>query len=67
MGLHRQMFLFASLNAGSKGTTWVQCMTIRFWLQTENLIPSNKHVIGGVKNDHKAVVGTSKVRQRCDW
>lgn len=66
MVLHRQMFLFVLLNAGSKQTTWVQCMTIRFWLKTENLISSNKHVIGGVKNDHKVVVGISKVRQRYD-
>ena len=54
------MFLFVLLNADSNRTTGVQCITIRFWLQTEDSMPINKHVIDWVGNEHKAVVGISK-------
>ena len=37
-------------------------MTRRFRLHTDNLISINRHVIGGVGNEHKAVIETSKVK-----
>ena len=53
MGLHTQMFLFALLNADSNRTMWVQCITIRFWLQTEDLISFSKQVEMGINmNQH---------------
>ena len=53
MGLHTQMFLFALLNADSNRTMWVQCITIRFWLQTEDLISLSKQVEMGINmNQH---------------
>lgn len=36
-------------------------MTRRFRLHTDNLISINRHVIGGVGNEHKAVIEISKV------
>ena len=39
-------------------------MTIRFRLQTGDLISFNKHVISGVESERKAVVGISKVKDR---
>ena len=37
-------------------------MTIRFWLQADDFISFNKYVIGGVGNEHKAMVGIIKVK-----
>lgn len=64
MGLHIQMFLFALLNADSNRATWIKCMTIRFHLQTGDLISFNKHVISGAENEHRAVVRIWKVKNR---
>ena len=47
MGLHTQMFWFVLLNAYSN-QTWVICMKIWLWLDTEDAILFNKQVITGV-------------------
>ena len=39
-------------------------MTIRFWLQADDFISFNKYVIGGVGNEHKAMVGIIKVSSK---
>lgn len=43
-------------------TKWVKCMTIRFWLQTDDFISFNIYVTGGVGNEDKAMVGIIKVK-----
>ena len=67
MGLHAQMFLLMLLNVHSNSTTWIQCMIIRIWLQMEDSLSFNKHVIGGVRIEHKVVVRTAmEIRKKCD-
>ena len=63
MGLHTQMVLFVLLNADGNRAMWVQCMSIRVRLQTD-LVSFNKHVICGAENEHIAMVGTSKGKDR---
>ena len=39
-------------------------MVIILRLQSEDSISFNKHMIGGVRNEHKLIVGISKVKNK---
>ena len=50
------------LNHVAKCILQVLCVTIRFQLQTEDMILFNKDVIAGIRNEHIVVVRTSKLK-----
>ena len=50
---HIQMLLFDLPNADRNWPRWVHCMTIIFKLQTDNSVPIDKYMIGGVGKEHK--------------
>ena len=57
IGVHIQKFLSVLLTRQSEFN-----VTIRFWLQAEDFISFNKHVIGGIGNQYRPVVAIFKVK-----